>query len=122
MNIRKRKNLTQTELAKLAGISQKALSELETGKSKGISFSTLSRLCDVMNINLESLFEIVSDSDGAEIKITLLEMPCCSFCNKKEKEVDTLIVGKPNKDKPKVYICSECIKHCNNLISAGTKA
>ena len=36
--IRKEKNIKQIELAKMSGLSQKALSEIETGKSKGISF------------------------------------------------------------------------------------
>ncbi|QIE02159.1 ATP-dependent Clp protease ATP-binding subunit ClpX [Buchnera aphidicola] len=34
----------------------------------------------------------------------------CSFCGKNQKEVKKLIAG------PKVYICDECIRICNNII------
>ena len=117
LNIRKKKNLRQTELSKLCGISQKALSELETGKSKGISFGTLEKLCEVLQVNINELFEVSSESnDSEETIMTVVEKPSCSFCNKKESEVETLIMGKVIKDKPLVYICSECVKRSNNLI------
>lgn len=38
--------LTQSELAKRTGITQKQISALETGKTKGIEFETLAKLCD----------------------------------------------------------------------------
>ena len=57
-NIRKKINLKQTDLSKVTGISQKALSEIETGKSKGVSFNTLLKLCDVLKISIGELFEI----------------------------------------------------------------
>jgi ATP-dependent Clp protease ATP-binding subunit ClpX len=34
----------------------------------------------------------------------------CSFCHKNQREVDKIIAG------PKVYICSECISLCNDII------
>ncbi|MFM7204451.1 MAG: ATP-dependent Clp protease ATP-binding subunit ClpX [Myxococcota bacterium] len=34
----------------------------------------------------------------------------CSFCHKNQREVDKIIAG------PKVYICSECIGLCNDII------
>lgn len=34
----------------------------------------------------------------------------CSFCHKSQREVDKIIAG------PKVYICSECISLCNDII------
>jgi len=109
--VRKDKKLKQTDLALMTGISQKAISELESGKSKGISFSTASRLCEVLDVTLNELFEI--EKNGENIEIEVLEKPSCSFCNKKEHEVDVLIVSK-NK---KVLICSNCIERCNELIS-----
>jgi putative transcriptional regulator len=121
LEIRKRKHLRQTELAKLTGISQKALSELETGKSKGVSFSTLSKLCAVLEVTLDQLLEVNKESDDGKAKIFLVEKPSCSFCNKKEQEVDVLIVGKPNKDKRQVYICSECVIHCSKLLEDNKK-
>ncbi len=34
----------------------------------------------------------------------------CSFCHKPQREVDKIIAG------PNVYICSECIKLCLDII------
>jgi putative transcriptional regulator len=40
-----RGKLTQREVSLATGLSQKTLSALETGSSKGIEFSTLAKLC-----------------------------------------------------------------------------
>ena len=120
-NIRKKKNLKQTDLAKMSGLSQKALSELETGKSKGVSFSTMIKLCEVLGVTTGELFEVGSEEVEDESRITVVAKPSCSFCSKKEQDVEMLIVGKPNKDKPKVFICSECVKRCNKLIDESQK-
>jgi len=109
--VRKEKKLKQTDLALMTGISQKAISELESGKSKGISFSTLSKLCKVLNVTPNELFEVEKDEESLEIEV--LEKTSCSFCGKKEHEVDVLIVSK-NK---KILICSNCVAHCNDLIN-----
>lgn len=109
--VRKEKKLKQTDLALMTGISQKAISELESGKSKGVSFSTASKLCEVLNVTLNELFEVEKDIEDLEIEV--LEKPSCSFCGKKEHEVDVLIVSK-NK---KVLICSNCVERCNDLIN-----
>ena len=37
--------ISQSELSKQTGITQKQLSALETGKTKGITFETLAKLC-----------------------------------------------------------------------------
>ena len=39
----------------------------------------------------------------------------CSFCQKAQKDVDKIIAG------PNVYICSECIRLCLDIISEGNK-
>lgn len=114
--IRKKKNLKQTDLSKMTGLSQKALSEIETGKSKGVSFSTLLRLCEVLDITIGDLFQI-GQEEQEESNMIVVEKPFCSFCGKKESDVDLLIMGKSTKDRPKVYICSECINRCNKLIN-----
>ena len=101
----------------MTGLSQKALSEIETGKSKGVSFSTILRLCDVLEITIGDLFEVGQESQEDESNIVVVEKPFCSFCGKKENDVDLLIMGKATKDRPKVYICSECINRCNKLIN-----
>lgn len=116
-NIRKKRQLKQTDLSKMTGISQKALSEIETGKSKGVSFSTLLKLCDILEISIGDLFEVSQDEHEEESHIVVVEKPFCSFCGKKESDVELLIMGKATKDRPKVYICSECVKRCNKLIT-----
>lgn len=40
-----RGKLTQREVAQATGLSQKTLSALETGTSKGVEFATIARLC-----------------------------------------------------------------------------
>ncbi len=114
-SLRKSRNLRQTDLSRMTGISQKALSELETGKSKGVSFSTLTKLCDALDVTIEQLFELIPDEKSSGPSIMLVEKPSCSFCGKKEHEVSLLVVGKANSKNP-VYICSECIERCNSLI------
>lgn len=115
-NLRKQRNMRQTDLSKMTGISQKALSELETGKSKGVSFSTLTKLCDAMRVSIDQLFEVMPDENNFTPTIRLIEKPSCSFCAKNEQDVELLVVGKANTKHP-VYICSECIERCNSLLS-----
>lgn len=43
-----RGKLTQREVALATGLSQKTLSALETGTSKGVEFSTVARLCQFL--------------------------------------------------------------------------
>ena len=40
----------------------------------------------------------------------------CSFCNKTQSEVKTLIAG------PGVYICDECIGVCQNIVEGEAEA
>jgi len=40
----------------------------------------------------------------------------CSFCGKRESEVETLVSG------PGVYICDECIKQCEYVLAGGYDA
>ena len=39
----------------------------------------------------------------------------CSFCHKPQREVDKIIAG------PNVYICSECIKLCLDIIRENSQ-
>jgi len=119
-SLRKQRNLRQTDLSKMTGISQKALSELETGKSKGVSFSTLTKLCDALEVSIEQLFEVMPDENSLGPSIMLIEKPSCSFCAKNEQDVDLLVVGKASTKNP-VYICSECIARCNSLLQEEKK-
>ena len=113
--LRKQRSLRQTDLSKMTGISQKALSELETGKSKGVSFSTLTKLCDALEVSIDQLFDLAPDENNQAPAIMLIEKPSCSFCGKNESDVELLVVGKTNSKTP-VFICSECIERCNNLL------
>lgn len=50
--------ITQAELARRTGISQKQLSALERGKTRGIDFSTLERLCDFFRCTPNELLPV----------------------------------------------------------------
>lgn len=52
---RKIKNITQNELAELAGIEVKSLSLIETGKGF-ISAKNLEKLADILNVSFSDLF------------------------------------------------------------------
>ncbi|KAB1441231.1 ATP-dependent Clp protease ATP-binding subunit ClpX [Pseudodesulfovibrio senegalensis] len=45
---------------------------------------------------------------------TLTSELCCSFCGKKQAEVQRLIAG------PDVYICDECVGLCNDIMAQET--
>lgn len=53
--LRQMRNLTQSELATLAGLSQGAVSSIERG-DRDISIATLTRLCDALGITLLDFF------------------------------------------------------------------
>lgn len=54
-NIRKKQSLTQEQVANMAEISPKALSDIETNR-KGVSLKTLIKLCCALNIDIIKLF------------------------------------------------------------------
>lgn len=51
------KNMTQSELGKKLGLSQKAISKYVTGKSQP-SLDTLEKICAVLEININSFFSL----------------------------------------------------------------
>jgi DNA-binding Xre family transcriptional regulator len=53
-----RGKLTQREVALATGLSQKTLSALETGSSKGVEFSTIARLCQFLKCTPNDLLVI----------------------------------------------------------------
>ena len=53
-----RGKLTQREVALATGLSQKTLSALETGSSKGVEFSTIARLCQFLKCSPNDLLVI----------------------------------------------------------------
>lgn len=51
-----RGKLTQREVSLATGLSQKTLSALETGTSKGVEFSTVAKLCEFLKCAPNDLF------------------------------------------------------------------
>ncbi len=73
---RKKKNLTQMQLAEKLGITDRAVSKWETGKSLPDS-SIMLDLCDILNITVNDLLsgEVVTlDNYNKELENNLLEM------------------------------------------------
>jgi putative transcriptional regulator len=56
-----KRKFTLTELCEEVGITLAAMSILKTGKARGIRFSTLSKLCTVLDCGPSDLLENVSD-------------------------------------------------------------
>lgn len=52
-----RRKIRSKELADRIGVSEQALSMIKTGKIKGVRFSTLIALCDVLDCQPGDLFE-----------------------------------------------------------------
>lgn len=50
--LRKKKGITSTALAKLAGISQSTVAQIERGRNEP-SFQVLQKICDVLGISIE---------------------------------------------------------------------
>ena len=56
IEIRKVHNLSQAELAKLAGTSQPAVARLESGSYEGYSMKTLRKIAAVFGMTLDIIF------------------------------------------------------------------
>ena len=53
--------MTSKELAEMIGITQANLSILKTGKAKGLRFSTLIAICEILDCQPADLLEYVKD-------------------------------------------------------------
>lgn len=53
--IRKEKGLTQTELAKLSGVSRVTINRLEKGTLKETTIGTLTKIAACLDVNLDTL-------------------------------------------------------------------
>lgn len=58
-----RRKLRGKELAAAVGISEQNLSLLRTGKVKGVRFSTLARVCRVLECQPGDILEYISDEE-----------------------------------------------------------
>ena len=55
------RGMTSRELAEMIGITQANLSILKTGKAKGLRFSTLMAICEILDCQPADLLEYVKD-------------------------------------------------------------
>ncbi len=60
--LRAERHLSQRRLAALAGVRPDTVSALERGKSAGIQFDTLARICEALACEPGDLFEFEPDS------------------------------------------------------------
>jgi putative transcriptional regulator len=61
-----RRKMRLNELAERVGITPQNLSVLKTGKARAIRFSTLEKLCEVLECQPGDLFAFESDASTAE--------------------------------------------------------
>lgn len=55
------RKMKSKELAKAIGLSEQNLSALRSGKARGVRFSTLSAICDVLECQPGDLLEFVDE-------------------------------------------------------------
>ena len=55
------RGMTSKELAEMIGITQANLSILKTGKAKGLRFSTLIAICEILDCQPSDILEYVKD-------------------------------------------------------------
>lgn len=58
-----KRKISSGELAEKIGITQANLSILKTGKAKAVRFSTLEKICHILNCQPGDILEYVSDSE-----------------------------------------------------------
>jgi len=61
-----RRKMRSRELAALIGLSEQNLSQIRTGKIRGIRFSTLVKICDVLDCQPGDLLTFVRDEDDGD--------------------------------------------------------
>ncbi len=66
-SVRAERRLSQRRLALLAGLRPDTVSALERGKSTGIQFDTLARICEALHCEPGDLFELEHDSHEVPI-------------------------------------------------------
>lgn len=58
------RNITQSELAKMTGLSQNTISSLVSGKSKQIRYDTLDRICKALEVTPGDILHYKKATDG----------------------------------------------------------
>ena len=108
--LRKRKNMTQEQLAEALGITGQAISKWESGNGYP-DITYIMPIAKYFNVATDYLLE--------NKNVSLLDIKdkddenqyYCSFCNKESKQAKSL-VAEPGS----VNICSECVGVCVNVL------
>lgn len=58
------RKITQSELAKMTGLSQNTISSLVSGKSKQIRYDTLDRICTALEVTPGDILHYKKATDG----------------------------------------------------------
>ena len=58
-----KRKMSVTELAEKVGITLTNISILKTGKAKAVKFTTLAKICEVLDCQPGDIFEYVSGND-----------------------------------------------------------
>lgn len=93
-NCRKEKGMTQAELGEKLGVSYKAVSKWETGRSMP-DISIMKNLCDTLDISLNELFagEKINEKDiKTESEINLLNLLKINNKGKNKRKILTVII------------------------------
>ena len=61
-----KRKISSGELAQRVGITQANLSVLKTGKAKAVRFSTLEKLCEVLECQPGDILEYVKETSSAD--------------------------------------------------------
>ena len=78
--IRKRRHLTQSEMAKRSGLSKTTISNLESGRQKKIELETIGKLCSTLHCTPSDLFEISEGINDPTIQAQKLALKKVEGC------------------------------------------
>ena len=68
-----KRKMSVTELAEKVGITMANLSILKTGKAKAVRFSTLEKICEVLDCDLSDLIEYIPNKQKKTGRNLILE-------------------------------------------------
>jgi transcriptional regulator with XRE-family HTH domain len=63
---RRKRGLRQGEVAKLAGISAKQMSQIETGKRPGVQAVTIAKIAKVLHVSTDYLLGLKAEEDWTQ--------------------------------------------------------
>ena len=59
-----KRKMRSKELAEIIGVSEQALSQIKTGRIKGVRFSTLIAICDTLDCQPGDILEFTREGDS----------------------------------------------------------